>query len=231
MATQNTDNVMSCELGKWFSDDKKTAFKVLERTEQSTSIKLTFGNETNKSSEPTIINNEEVWAAKEDEEVEIGAGITEGEPQSISENTNNVTKDQKQNECDDNLCQEETEPSIADQNRTLKSFLADHGLLLIGLSLLNLTMALLITILCFICPTALEDLRNWTKAKLDVGLSMGSKGVQIGIKPFTWMWRFLNCVGKCFGFRMPDMSLPSLSAYMPKWFSCVLSCFSSEEDS
>ena len=97
-------------------------------------------------------------------------------------------------------------------------------------SLLNLTMALLITILCFICPTALKDLRNWTKAKLDFGMSMGSKGVQIGLKPFAWMWRFLNCVGKCFGFRMPDMSLPSFSAHMPKWLSCVLSCFSSKEE-
>merc|ERR1712141_825426 len=87
MATQNTDNVMSCELGKWFSDDKKTAFKVLERTEKSTSIKMTFGNEANKTSGPTIINNEEVSAVKEDEEVEIGSGVTEGEPLDISENT------------------------------------------------------------------------------------------------------------------------------------------------
>ena len=30
-------------LGVWYSDDKKTAFKVLERDEKSTSIKLTFG--------------------------------------------------------------------------------------------------------------------------------------------------------------------------------------------
>merc|ERR1719350_1475439 len=105
---------MSCESGKWFSDDQKTAFKVLERTEQSTSIKMTFENEANKSFEPTIINNEESCAAKEDEEVEIGSGVTEDDPQSISEKTDNVTKDQKQNEYDDNLCQERTEPTIAD---------------------------------------------------------------------------------------------------------------------
>merc|ERR1712110_1128558 len=115
MATQNTNNVMSCELGKWFSDDKKTAFKVLERTEKSTSIKMTFGNEANKTSGPTIINNEEVCAAKEDEEVEIGLGVTEGEPQDISENTDNVVIEEPiQNECDDNLCQEEIK---IDENR------------------------------------------------------------------------------------------------------------------
>merc|ERR1712020_513992 len=101
----------------------------------------------------------------------------ENEPKSTNESTDNVTNDQPSNEMDENLYKVETEPSIAVDNKTLKSFLADHGLLLIGLSLLNLTMALLITTLCFICPTALEDLRNWTKAKLDFGISMGSKGV------------------------------------------------------
>jgi len=181
MATQNTDNIITCELSKWFSDDKKTAFKVLERTEQSKSIKLTFGSGIDGNTDSKIINNEEVSAEKEiEEEIEIGSGYKmEGEPQNGNESADNVTKDQPSNEMNEDLCKVETEPN----NKTLKSFLADHGLLLIGLSFLNLTMALLITTLCFICPTALEDLRNWTKTKLDFGISMASKGVQVGIKP------------------------------------------------
>ena len=44
MVLQNTDHVMKCDLGVWYSDDKMTGFKVLERDEKSTSIKIIFGS-------------------------------------------------------------------------------------------------------------------------------------------------------------------------------------------
>merc|ERR1712080_247272 len=43
MVPQNTDHVMKCDLGVWYSDDKKSAFKVMERDAKSASINITFG--------------------------------------------------------------------------------------------------------------------------------------------------------------------------------------------
>jgi len=41
---QDTEHVMNCKLGVWYSDDKITGFKVLERNEQSTSMKIEIGS-------------------------------------------------------------------------------------------------------------------------------------------------------------------------------------------
>lgn len=56
MPVQNTDHVIKCDLGVWYSDDKITGFKVLERAEKSTSIRIQFGE--NKSVKREVISKE-----------------------------------------------------------------------------------------------------------------------------------------------------------------------------
>ena len=77
MPVQNTDHVIKCDLGVWYSDDKITGFKVFERTEKSTSIRIEFGK--NKSVKSETISKEfaegsmslddEVVNEKEDEKI------------------------------------------------------------------------------------------------------------------------------------------------------------------
>merc|ERR1711981_885202 len=105
------------------------------------------------------------------------------------------------------------------------SFVTDHAAFFIVLSILNFTLAVLITVFCFIFPNAFGNAkasvgraRDWALPKIDAGIkfglelpSLGMNGVKIGgsflAHPFNWLWSFLSCVGKCFGLRIPKINI------------------------
>merc|ERR1712048_380528 len=116
----------------------------------------------------------------------------------------------------------------------IAKFVANHAVIFIALSIINFTLAVLITLFCFVFPGAYENIkseigkaRDWTISKVELGVTYGQelpnvglnyaqKGIEVFSSPFSWMWRFLNCIGKCFGLQMPDVSFPLISVYLPK---------------
>merc|ERR1712179_833452 len=88
---------------------------------------------------------------------------------------------------------------------------------------------------------------DWTASKIEAGITYSQEIPNFGMNmvqksatvlslPFNWMWRFLNCIGKCFGLKMPEFSfsfasvhMPRLRALMPKWLSCLFNCFKGED--
>merc|ERR1711894_375724 len=117
-------------------------------------------------------------------------------------------------------------------NGRVKSLLTENAIFFVTVGILNFTMAVLITTFCFIFPNAFKNIKlsigkawDWLKLKLDSGVTLGLELPNLGIRavkvaasPFTWMWRFLGCVGKCFGVSMPRIT-------MPRWVNCILECF------
>lgn len=142
------------------------------------------------------------------------------------------------------------------EDTSIDNFVSNHAAFFVALSIVNFTLAVLITLFCFVFPgayghieAALGKARDWTSSKIEAGVTYGQELPYIGKNmaqkgttylslPFNWMWRFLGCMGRCFGLKMPSINLsvasvymhmPRLRASMPKWFSCLLNCFKSED--
>jgi len=320
MQAQDTDHVMKCSLGVWYSDDK-TSFKVIERSEKSTSIRLDFSSNKLKPNEESskdfaaggkestdeLVNNvkEEMLSTREIKEENTVDRVTQSQIEhekmeidnelnkSITKSSNvNVInaklsmqmKDETKAEIEANAIEHSTkqtssnaidlnaneevvvdpaenplilEPEVTKQrtdDSSIANFVANHAAFFVALSIVNFTLAVLITLLCFVFPGAYENikvttgkLRAWAVEKIELGFSYGLEmpnyGINLGHRgtacislPFNWMWRFINCIGKCLGLKMPTISCDIISVHLPKlrfsvlkWFSCAFNCFKSEE--
>jgi len=143
---------------------------------------------------------------------------------------------------------EVTEDKLEESN--IAHFVTNHAAFFIALSIVNFTLAVLITLFCFIFPGAYENIkisvgkaRDWTISKIEVGVTYGhelptigmdivQKGTSFVSHPFNWTWRFLNCIGNCLGLKLPSFSWNLILLYMPrcelripKWFHCIFNCF------
>jgi len=297
MTHQNTTHVMKCDLGKWYSDDKKTAFKVLERDEKSTFVKITFGSGATKESQT---NDNSVIRQENKNNLLASEGkidYNQVDKQIIQEEQNTklhapieVTSDEFQNQLapkaiDGNQEQDkgvETQMEVNEerskeddyyqnskiyqkyQNRNgrITSLLTENAAFFVTVAILNLTMAVLITMFCFIFPNAFENVKlsmgnawGWLKHKFGSVITLalelhnlGMRAVKVALSPFDWMWRFLGCVGKCLGVRMPTITMPIVrmpnitmptvrmpnitmptgNITMPQWLSCMFNCFKSD---
>ena len=118
------------------------------------------------------------------------------------------------------------------------SFIANHAVFFIAISAINVTLAVLITMACFIFPDLIGNVKltfenawMWIKLKIRVGIYFGVAGGSKFALPFHWLWRFLTCVGKCLGIglpnvphwnipwpniRIPHLPMPSCDISMPK---------------
>merc|ERR1712224_538702 len=321
MQAQDTDHVMKCSLGVWYSDDKTTGFKVIERSEKSTSIRLDFSSNKLKPKEESskdfaaggkestdeLVNNvkEEMLSTREikeentvdkvtqsqieHEKIEIDNELNKSITKSSNVNVINAKlsmqmKDETKAEVEANTIEHSTkqnssnaidlnaneevvvdpaenplilEPEVTKQrtdDSSIANFVADHAAFFVALSIVNFTLAVLITLFCFVFPGAYEHIkatigkvRAWTAEKVELGFSygleipnygmiLGQRGTACISLPFNWMWRFLNCIGKCLGLKMPTISCDIISVHLPKlrfsvlkWFSCAFNCFKSEE--
>merc|ERR1711894_76044 len=232
--------------GTWYSDDKKTAFKVLERDEISTFIKIKFGSAVPEKSEA----NDKAEIRQENRNVHLASqgkiDYDQVDKQSSHEEQNAkmhasiaVTKDEFQNQLaskiDVDPMQEQRVESILEINDErsrdayhnqningrIASLLRKNAAFFVAVSILNFLMAVLITIFCFIFPNAFENVKlslgkawGWLKLKFDSGISyglelpnLGMRVIKVGASPFDWMWRFLGCVGKCFGISLPSITM------------------------
>ena len=240
MPVQNTDHVIKCDLGVWYSDDKITGFKVFERTEKSTSIRIEFGK--NKSVKRETISKEfaegsnslddEIVNEKEDEIISTNDFSRDdlidkhGNPQYDEEkmeikeaytnksSNGNISTDLsrekdafqsetllhviKENVKDETSfgkeieVNEEVSVNPAEQKPLLEStndkekvedtiianFVSNHAAFFIALSIVNFTLAVLITLFCFVFPGAyghikstLGKARDWFSSKIEAGIT------------------------------------------------------------
>jgi len=324
MKVQDTDHLLKCSLGVWYSDDKTTGFNVIDRSEKSTSIRLDFSSNKLKQKEESskdfaaggkestdeIVNNlkEEMLSTREIKEENTGDKVTQSQIEHEKMETDNelnksVTKsanvnvinaklsmemkDETKAEIEANAIEHSTkqrssfaispnaneevvvetvkkplvlEPGVT-KKRTddscIANFVGNHAAFFVALSIVNFTFAVLITLFCFVCPGTYENIkvtigkvRAWTAEKIELGISyglelpnyvmnLGHQGNACISLPFYWVWRFLNCIGRCLGLKMPTISCDIISVHLPKlrltvlkwfewstkWFSCVFNCF------
>merc|ERR1711894_645050 len=115
------------------------------------------------------------------------------------------------------------EEKLKDSN--IAYFVSNHALFFVALSIANFALAVLITLFCFVFPgaygtmkSAIVKARDWTASKIEAGITYSQEIPNFGMNmvqksatvlslPFNWMWRFLNCIGKYFGLKMPEFSL------------------------
>jgi len=329
MKVQDTDHLLKCSLGVWYSDDKTTGFNVIDRSEKSTSIRLDFSSNKLKQKEESskdfaaggkestdeIVNNlkEEMLSTREIKEENTGDKVTQSQIEHEKMETDNelnksVTKsanvnvinaklsmemkDETKSEIEANAIEHSTkqksslainlnaneevvvdpaenplvlEPEVT-KKRTddscIANFVASHAAFFVALSIINFTLAVLITLFCFVCPGTYENIkvtigkiRAWAAEKIELGISyglelpnyamnLGHQGNACISLPFYWMWRFLNCIGRCLGLKMPTISCDIISVQLPKlrlsvlkwfkwstkWFSCVFNCFCTKSE-
>jgi len=288
---------MNCKLGDWYSEDKITDFKVLERNEQSTSIKIKFGE--NGLIERETVSKEYAEGSKKMDDEFINEKKDEMSPtnnvdsgdmtkmkssfmqqensktsnlRNIRSNGIEVNEVSQENLNNQDALTHSRFPIVDNEVSTLQAeeisqlesnsyddkpeesniahFVSNHSAFFIALSIVNFTLAVLITLFCFIFPGAYENIkisvgkaRDWTLSRIEVGVTYGhelpnfgmnivQKGTSFISHPFNWMWRFLNYVGNCFGLKIPSISwglislhMPKCEQAMPKWFCCMLNCF------